>query len=229
MSNGAQSPFAATSTAANSFSAAGLATGSPVGAAALAAALSSAGLPVDGTEQEEELTVSPDVSLCFDHVWTEPAAISRNNFGEAASKAFVARDLHGTTTFLCLLQARAEQLSVIPVETKRRRRKDTVDFIRNVRHCNNNNLDPDEEVEQLFIGAVSHISSGGVLDAAFVERIGMIAVLERSPRSLVLYSGTTKVSCVSFDQSPLSNPPQGLALQSIAHDIAALNLFVQGT
>ena len=32
--------------------------------------------------QEEELTVSPDVSLCFDHVWTEPAAISRNNFGK---------------------------------------------------------------------------------------------------------------------------------------------------
>ena len=137
----------------------------------------------------------------------------------------MARNLHGTTTFICLLQARAEQLSVIPVETKRRRRKDTVEFIRN-----NNNLDPDEEVEQLFIGAVSHISSGGVVDAAFVERIGMIAVLERSPRSsLVLYSGTTKVSCVSFDQSPLSNVPQGLALQSIAHDIAALNLVVQGT
>ena len=216
--SGALSPFAATSTAANSFAAAG----SPVGAAALAAALASAGLPADGTEQEEELTVSPDVSLCFDHVWTEPAAISRINCGEAATKAFVAKDLHGTTTFVCLLQARAEQLSVIPVETKRRRRKDTVEFIRN-----NNNLDPDEEVEQLFIGAVSHISSGGVVDAAFVERIGMIAVLERSPRRcLVLYSGTTKVSCVSFDQSPLSNPPpQGLAgLQGISLEIAALNL-----
>ena len=224
VSSGAQSPFAATSTAANSFTAAGLAAGSPVGAAALAAALSSAGLPADGTEQEEELTVSPDVSLCFDHAWTEPAAISRINSGEAATKAFVARDLHGTATFLCLLQARAEQLSVIPVETKRRRRKDTVEFIRN-----GNNLDPDEEVEQLFVGAVSHISSGGVADAAFVERIGMIAVLERSPRSsLVLYSGTTKVSCVSFDQSPLSNAQpqlQGLALQNIASEIAALNLF----
>ena len=86
------------------------------------------------------------------------------------------------------------------------------------------------------MGAVSHIhggggggNGGGVVDAAFVEGIGMIAVLERAPRTLVLYSGTTKVSCVSFDQSPLSNPPAGLALQSIAHDIAALNLVVQGT
>lgn len=67
--------------------------------------------------------------------------------GEAATKAFVARDLHGTTTFICLLQARAEQLSVIPVETKRRRRKDTVEYIRNVGH-GNHNMDPDEEVEQ---------------------------------------------------------------------------------
>ena len=220
VSNGALSPFAATSTAANSFTSAGLASGSPVGAAALAAALSSAGLTADGTDQEEELTVSPDVSLCFDHVWTEPAAVSRINNGEAATKVFVAGDLHGTTTFICLLQARAEQLSVIPVETRRRRRKDTVEFIRN-----NNNQDPDEEVEQLFIGAVNHISSGGVVDAAYVERIGMIAVLERSPRSsLVLYSGTTKVSCVSFDQSPVSKAQEGLALHSVAQEIAALNL-----
>ena len=48
--NGGRSPFAATSTAANSFSAAAC-LGSPVGAAALAAALASAGLPTDGTEQ----------------------------------------------------------------------------------------------------------------------------------------------------------------------------------
>ena len=116
--SGALSPFAATSTAANSFTAAG----SPVGAAALAAALSSTGLPADGTEQEEELTVSPDVSLCFDHVWTEPAAISRINNGEAATKAFVAKDLHGTTTFVCLLQARAEQQSVCARQTTLLRR-----------------------------------------------------------------------------------------------------------
>ena len=60
----------------------------------------------------------------------------------------MARDLHGGATFLCLLRARAGQLSVIPVETKRRRRKDTVEFIRNVGRCNQN-VDPDEEVEHL--------------------------------------------------------------------------------
>ena len=53
------------------------------------------------------------------------------------------------------------------------------------------------------MGAVSHIygggggggggNVGGVVDAAYVEGIGMIAVLERAPRSVVLYSGTTKV------------------------------------
>ena len=97
--------------------------------------------------QEEELTVSPDVSLCFDQVWAEPAAVSRVNAGEAAAKAFVARDLHGAATFLCLLRARAGQLSVIPVETKRRRRKDTVEFIRNAAR-GGQNQDPDEEVGQ---------------------------------------------------------------------------------
>jgi hypothetical protein len=63
-------------------------------------------------QQDSQETESPDISLTFVHVWSEPQTISRQNGCKVATKAFLTKDTVGDM-HLCYLQEKSEQLAVV--------------------------------------------------------------------------------------------------------------------
>ena len=125
------------------------------------------------------------VSLCFDQLWTEP--VKGREVEGKGSKVFLARDLVDQNLICILRSGSSPGLQLVKMETA--------------------NDNPD----RMIFGKVNWIPCS---DAAPLSGLNMILVLDLTG-SLLLYSGTTKVSKILLSPSPAT---------ILSHEISALAL-----
>ena len=132
-----------------------------------------------------------DVTIVLEHLWTESTSQTGQlkDTKEKASKVFLANDLVGQQMICLMRTGLSPVLQLVKMESV--------------------NDSPD----RILFGAVRNIPA---LDAAPVSGLNMILVLDMT-QSLVLYSGTTKVSKIMLPSSPttiLSQEISALALDT---------------
>jgi len=138
-------------------------------------------------KDEDENPLPLEVTLCFDHIWSEQLHSQRKLSGKA-KKVFMTEDAVGQTYFAFLLPA-TNQLNLVKYK-----------------------LANDDGTTMIF-GATEKISA---LDAVWLEELRMVLVLEPGG-GLVLYSGTVRVGRVLLPPSTttlLSQEISALALDS---------------
>ena len=126
--------------------------------------------------------------MCFDHLWTEPGGQLKENGGKAA-KVFLATDTVGQNLICFLCTGAQPSLAMVKMEV--------------ANDC----------PSKIIFGAVRKISA---VDAVPIKGLNMVLVLDITG-SLVLYSGTTRVSKVLLPSSPttlLSQEISALVLDS---------------
>ena len=137
-----------------------------------------------------------DVTIVFEHLWTEPTLPvgQLKDTKDKADKVFLANDLVGQQMICLMRTGLSPGLQMVKMEAA--------------------NDNPD----RIIFGAVRKISA---LDAAPVSGLNMILVLDMTA-SLVLYSGTTRVSKIMLPSSPttiLSQEISALALDTAPNNI----------
>ena len=137
---------------------------------------------------DNPVTVSPDVALSLDLVWTEPAAVAKQSGGQRADKVFLAEDTVGDS-YICFQHAANSTLAVVKFEVKPAKEEG--------------------RPPKTFFGAVNHVPA---VDAEPVPDLKMTLVLEpavaQQPHptaapALSLYSGLLKVARVIYDVTAL--------------------------
>lgn len=136
----------------------------------------------------EDKPLPLEVTMCFDHLWTEPGGQIKENGGKAA-KVFLATDTVGQNMICFLCSGSQPSLAMVKMEV--------------ANDC----------ATKIIFGAVRKIPA---VDAVPIKGLNMVLVLDLMG-SLVLYSGTTRVSKVFLPSSPttlLSQEISALALDS---------------
>eukprot|EP00092_Neocalanus_flemingeri_P027542 GFUD01029881.1.p1 GENE.GFUD01029881.1~~GFUD01029881.1.p1 ORF type:complete len:1834 (+),score=561.65 GFUD01029881.1:757-5502(+) len=136
----------------------------------------------------EDKPLPLEVTMCFEHLWTETGGQLKENGGRAG-KVFLSTDTVGQNMICFLCSGTQPSLAMVKMEV--------------ANDCSS----------KIIFGAVRKISA---IDAVPIKGLNMVLVLDITG-SLVLYSGTTRVSKVLLPSSPttlLSQEISALVLDS---------------